>query len=263
MMDITRKLELLVTMKTGDHWLDELGECSEATVSGIAAEALAEIQRLRQNEGYRSQGMYMLMPSGQEPKTVEWSAVNDPTIAPVMPTPRKRQVRVDILDRLKKAGEMRPGTANSDVNVYATPVSLTWGDVDAAVKEIERLRAHERASEKWLAELVSPPTFVMPQDWRSAVRSATIECDHQHQIIDASGAVYMGIKGWVRPELLPTLSPSEREQAEKTLADAWVPRSGTTILDKIDPDQLKPSTPNEPAPEPWGSPFAMNTENWK
>jgi hypothetical protein len=103
-----------------------------------------------------------------------------------------------------------------------------------ALAEIQRLRIHERASEKWLAELVPHPTLVMPQDWKAVMRAApTIECDHQHQIVDATGAVYMGIKGWVRPELLPTLPPSEREQAEKTLVEAW------------------------------GSPFAMNTENWK
>ena len=57
-----------------------------------------------------------------------------------------------------------------------------------ALAEIERLRAHERASEKWLAELVPHPTFVMPA--------------------------------------------------------------------------LRPPT-DDSKPEPWGSPFAMNTENWK
>jgi hypothetical protein len=191
-MDITRKLELLANVKAGHPTnLPEAGfdfNWSKQALAELCAEALAEIQRLRIHETWRERGMYMLMPSGQEPQTVEWSTVNDPTIAPVIPTPRKRQVRVDILDRLKKAGEMRPGTANSDVNVYATPVSLTWGDVDAAVKEIERLRTHERASEKWLADLMPYPA--------------------------------------------------------------------------VTKSSLRPPT-DEPKPDPWGSPFAMNTENWK
>jgi hypothetical protein len=168
-MDITRKLELIANLKPGDPWPSaDLGgnEFNYApAISAMCSEALAEIQRLRQDEGYRSQGMYMLMPSASQ--YVEWSVVNDPTGWSFTPT---------------------------------TPSSL------------------ER---QW------PKVF--------GKTSTQVIVDDPH---------------------------AEREQAEKTIAGAWVPQSGTAI-GKLDPNQLKPSTPSEPVPEPWGSPFAMNTENWK
>jgi hypothetical protein len=50
-------------------------------------------------------------------------------------------MKPDILERLKAAMVMRPGTSNSDVNVLALPLETTWGDMSDAIAEIERLRA--------------------------------------------------------------------------------------------------------------------------
>ncbi len=224
MTDITRKLELVANLNLGDMWPAELGTAGDwgTALSAICAEALAEITALRKQVNTFDAMTNRLMAADaellsshpvflQKTKTVEWSVPNDPTsfepspdIGSVRTPPHQdpewpgiklipgtivktRKARVDILDHLKKAGEMRPGTANSDVNVYAQPVHLTWGDMDAAIKEIERLRAHERASERWLAELAPYP----PQ------------------------------------------TPS-----------------------------LRPPT-DDPKLDPWGSAYAMNTENWK
>ena len=46
----------------------------------------------------------------------------------------------DIVEVLKEALNRRPGTADSDVNVFAIPVTIQWGDVVRAYEEIERLR---------------------------------------------------------------------------------------------------------------------------
>jgi len=47
----------------------------------------------------------------------------------------------DILDCLREAvNTPRPGTADSDINVFALPVTLTYGVVERAIREIERLR---------------------------------------------------------------------------------------------------------------------------
>jgi hypothetical protein len=50
-------------------------------------------------------------------------------------------MKPDVIERLRATLIMRPGTADSDVNVLAIPVSVPWGDVEDAIKEIERLRA--------------------------------------------------------------------------------------------------------------------------
>lgn len=50
-MDITKKLELIANLNRGEIWPDELGpeEACESVISGICAEALAEINNLREN----------------------------------------------------------------------------------------------------------------------------------------------------------------------------------------------------------------------
>jgi hypothetical protein len=88
--------------------------------------------------------------------------------------------KLELLANLKPGEEMPQELGGNNWN---------WGEVISgicaeALSEIQRLRAHERASEKWLAELVP----------------------------------YRG--------------------------------------------SLRPPT-DEPKPEPWGSTYAMNTENWK
>lgn len=47
----------------------------------------------------------------------------------------------DIVERLRKSIDRRPGTGDSDVNALAIPVEVRWGDVTAAITEIENLRA--------------------------------------------------------------------------------------------------------------------------
>lgn len=51
----------------------------------------------------------------------------------------------DVLTQLEEAQasfeHTRPGTADSDVNVFALPVSVPYGVVMRAIKEIERLRS--------------------------------------------------------------------------------------------------------------------------
>jgi hypothetical protein len=51
------------------------------------------------------------------------------------------RMKPDILDRLHSALTMRPGTADSDVNVLALPVDVPYGDVSDAISEIQKLRA--------------------------------------------------------------------------------------------------------------------------
>lgn len=48
----------------------------------------------------------------------------------------------DIVKRLEETllGAMRPGTANSDVNVYALPIEVATGHLYQAIDEIKRLR---------------------------------------------------------------------------------------------------------------------------
>lgn len=47
----------------------------------------------------------------------------------------------DIVERLRKSIDRRAGTGDSDVNAFAIPVEVRWGDVTDAIAEIERLRA--------------------------------------------------------------------------------------------------------------------------
>lgn len=49
----------------------------------------------------------------------------------------------DVIERLRDAlnDAMRPGTADSDVNVYALSVAVSRGDLEMAIAEIDRLRA--------------------------------------------------------------------------------------------------------------------------
>ncbi len=47
----------------------------------------------------------------------------------------------DIVERLRKAIDRRPGTADSDINAFTIPVEVRWGDVTDAIAEIERLRS--------------------------------------------------------------------------------------------------------------------------
>ncbi len=65
---------------------------------------------------------------------------------------------------------------------------------------------------------------VWPIDWKHAVRSATVDCDTLR------------------------VDPSFKLSGKL---------SGNTATQVIIDD------PQKPAPEPWGSAFAMNTENWK
>jgi hypothetical protein len=56
--------------------------------------------------------------------------------------PERRFRGTDILVRLKAAAHdnMRPGTGDSDVNVFAQPIIVTYGHIAQAIQEIERLR---------------------------------------------------------------------------------------------------------------------------
>jgi hypothetical protein len=55
---------------------------------------------------------------------------------------RVRIQRRDILEELDEDMHCkRPGTANSDINVFALPVEVTYGVLIRAVDEIKRLRA--------------------------------------------------------------------------------------------------------------------------
>jgi hypothetical protein len=62
-----------------------------------------------------------------------------------------RIVRSDVLEDLKDVmhnnmrSNMRPGTADSDVNVYAIEYPVTYGLLVRLKKEIERLRAANAA----------------------------------------------------------------------------------------------------------------------
>lgn len=49
----------------------------------------------------------------------------------------------DIVDRLQTilTTSMRPGTADSDVNVFDLPIEVTRGDVERSIREILQLRA--------------------------------------------------------------------------------------------------------------------------
>jgi hypothetical protein len=47
----------------------------------------------------------------------------------------------DVVEEIQEAMACkRPGTANSDINVFALPVEVTYGLLDRAIREIERLR---------------------------------------------------------------------------------------------------------------------------
>jgi hypothetical protein len=67
----------------------------------------------------------------------------------------------DLLAMLRKIQNLKPGDMMPEEwgpGEWGTPLSKLCGE---AADEIERLRCHDRASEKWLAELV--PVKVSPQ----------------------------------------------------------------------------------------------------
>jgi hypothetical protein len=119
-----------------------------------------------------------------------------------------------------KPGQMWPaelGPELGSTNNWGTAISAICAE---ALAEIHKLRTHERergvyfieTPENWLS-IVHPPKTVewspiMPDNWTGIV--------HKPKIVEWS-----------------VVNDPEREQAEKTLIEAW------------------------------GSPFAMNTENWK
>lgn len=51
--------------------------------------------------------------------------------------------RSDIVQRLNEAlaDNMRPGTSDSDINVYTLPITVTRAHLQLAINEIQRLRA--------------------------------------------------------------------------------------------------------------------------
>jgi hypothetical protein len=73
------------------------------------------------------------------------------------------KVRPDIVKRLRESmtNNMRPGTADSDINVFALPAVTTWGILESAIREIERLRHELNAAQNI--------------NWRYAARIATVE----------------------------------------------------------------------------------------
>lgn len=59
-----------------------------------------------------------------------------------------RRIRIEQRDILLEIDEAmhakRPGTANSDVNVFALPVEVTYGLLNRIVDEIKRLRENAK-----------------------------------------------------------------------------------------------------------------------
>lgn len=64
--------------------------------------------------------------------------------------------RTDIIEELEAAKDMgmRPGTSNSDINVFAEPVQLPYGVVARAISEIRRLR-EKVALQRGQGEIIS------------------------------------------------------------------------------------------------------------
>jgi hypothetical protein len=132
----------------------------------------------------------------------------------------------DITRKLELIANLKPGQSWPD----GLGPAMDWGTALSAIcaealAEINRLRAHERASEKWLAELL-PVTDA---------EKAFIAYGTQH----------------------PGMAPPDRNTA---LEECFSETEGiATVAVMAEPGAVYA----EPAPEPWGSPFAMNTENWK
>jgi hypothetical protein len=86
--------------------------------------------------------------------------------------------------------------------------------------------------EGWRCDLIG-------DNWREVARAATIECDAAKIGSDTTVSAGAGLRILSRPNGAKVAEPVGDGVALKSMAHP------------------------EPAPDPWGSPFAMNTENWR
>jgi hypothetical protein len=226
-LDITRKLEILANLKLGDEMPSELGPITGNWMSGICAEALAEIYQLRgklmsadaalmtsnvPNDWVRRSGYAMAsLPIDnfrahvQTPQTIEWSVAQDPTSF----EPAAGVYTHAILDSMRVTSERIAAEALNK----GAPVVNCIGD-----------------------------------NWRDVVRAGTVECDTLPTDSEQRKVYDEGLK-------LLGLPVSESGGT----ADAQLPGLTATMIIMDDPHE----PPTETPVEPWGSPFAMDTRNWK
>lgn len=149
------------------------------------------------------------------------------------------RVKVDIVDRLRNAGYLnqRPGTADSDVNVFALPVQITYGDLTLAILEIERLRSQ------------------LPDD----MKHCTIlfkECEKGHGRLTATNWVDHGCPHCENEKLRFRI---EGLEGIETFIN-WRHAAWSVVNDIT--DWSSSADTGSTTIEPWGSPYAMNPENW-
>jgi hypothetical protein len=156
---------------------------------------------------------------------------------------------MDITRKLELIANLKPGDPWPSADLggnefnYAPAISAMCSE---ALAEIQRLRLSEGWRERGAYVY---PVAEMTMDWRGAMRAATIECD---EIKERS----------IHPQMEKDIERVTQKIADshRYMADCQTRYLAQGVAAHM--TDLRPPM-DEPKPDPWGSPFAMNTENWK